>query len=682
MKEKQCAEEMKRRKRENRQRLKGWPDYIASIYRHKVAMASPEMPELSRLRIQFVHGGGWSPQRPNDVTQWPLEFLERRCADASMARCPDTTDFGAVVRRVGREIASFRPDVLVGKSQGGPTILKLMKLGVWKGPAVLLCPALFYGFDDFVVPETQCPALVACLGSRDVAVPPHVGEALVRENQDRATRGEVLLRVVDDDHSLRCLADEQQDTNLASLLGDALAATIRHFGVRSWSEVDVDGFSAQAEDVEALLGPDIDNTGAPAGAAASDAGEESGLDVPLNAEIKDLWSSPPNLLAALSQDLAKVASRISVEGWPSAPPSNIEFKLKEVARADTENATGRPVLREFLQRYADSNPGDAAAVRRSLKKMGPLADDEIDPVFLFHESSFWAPFGLPARALRAVLDEAVRLQDVWNSHSRAAAGFKSVHEEAWQPGYSRASSRHLSLRLSSSAISLLSSDSIEIALDDDDEILDVLDDNGSSPASEVVRVLVALHSRLGCNRRLTEDSFAAKAEKNVRTEGDHPGGVTGVARRTADFLEDVVGASSNMVAVLKLVNQRIPFVAMRQLRLAASRHMGGAALNLLVPEVDTWRIAVAFSFNTIKVTHTRTEVSRSSFEWPFSFTWELTCTLKQTDNGGASDVELEFVNCSVRTLGWSFDDETPHEKRTEIRQAFRAGGEVKSLHSR
>ncbi len=74
--------------------------------------------------------------------------------------------------------------ILVGSSFGGAVTMTLLQRGVWRGPVVLLAPAIALYELDLVLPE-GCSAIVIHDPADDV-VPYEGMEAFVRANPDRA----------------------------------------------------------------------------------------------------------------------------------------------------------------------------------------------------------------------------------------------------------------------------------------------------------------------------------------------------------------------------------------------------------------------------------------------------------------------------------------------------------------
>ncbi len=111
-------------------------------------------------------------------------------------------------------ITQSRPDVVIGSSFGGGLAMLLQQQGLWKGPMVLLAPA---GSKLFAVHSLTTTAPVAILhGRQDDVVPAADSLALAQH-----AKGDVTLRLVDDDHRL------QASVSLG-LMGDLITLVTRH----------------------------------------------------------------------------------------------------------------------------------------------------------------------------------------------------------------------------------------------------------------------------------------------------------------------------------------------------------------------------------------------------------------------------------------------------------------------
>lgn len=170
------------------------------------------------LRVLFVHGQESGPQGTK----------ARLLAERFETRAPqmDTRRFEDCVRQIAREVASFRPDVLVGSSFGGAVAVALLQRGDWRGPTLLLAPApAAFG----VPPRLPDGATVWIVhGSRDEVVPIAGSLALAGSGSPERVR----LLEVRDDHRLSATVESGRLVALVRELAEAAAAPPRGAGER------------------------------------------------------------------------------------------------------------------------------------------------------------------------------------------------------------------------------------------------------------------------------------------------------------------------------------------------------------------------------------------------------------------------------------------------------------------
>ena len=172
------------------------------------------------LRVLFVHGGGASDSR--DTRQSPFAlYLSARFENFAMRCVRHTSDFEHSISEHAEEIESFHPDVVVGRSQGGPTILELVHRGLWRGPSVLCCPAIVPGVDDHLMALPADVPFLVVTGAVDEQVPLDRVTDFVKANALRL-RGGLRLCVVNDRHGLRSLCDDERPATVL----DAMAPPI------------------------------------------------------------------------------------------------------------------------------------------------------------------------------------------------------------------------------------------------------------------------------------------------------------------------------------------------------------------------------------------------------------------------------------------------------------------------
>ncbi|HEY6559442.1 MAG TPA: YqiA/YcfP family alpha/beta fold hydrolase [Polyangiaceae bacterium] len=143
------------------------------------------------LRVLFVHGLESSPQSSKAV------FLAEHFTALTPAM--DTSDFEGCVALQAREIAAFRPDVVVGSSFGGAVVVALLERAAWRGPTLLLAPAQRHYPVAERLPEGTAVYIVH--GTRDDVVSIDGSRSLAQSG----TPALVRLVEVDDEHRLQSL---------------------------------------------------------------------------------------------------------------------------------------------------------------------------------------------------------------------------------------------------------------------------------------------------------------------------------------------------------------------------------------------------------------------------------------------------------------------------------------------
>lgn len=140
------------------------------------------------MRVLFVHGQESGPQGTK----------ARLLAQHFDALTPamDTRDFEGCVRQIGRAIAEFQPEVVVGSSFGGAVAVALLQRDLWRGPTLLLAQAAAELGLPLRLPDDAWVWIVH--GTRDEVVPIASSLALARSG----TPERVRLLEVRDDHRL------------------------------------------------------------------------------------------------------------------------------------------------------------------------------------------------------------------------------------------------------------------------------------------------------------------------------------------------------------------------------------------------------------------------------------------------------------------------------------------------
>jgi len=169
------------------------------------------------LKVLFIHGGGWHIDQ--DLADQPFSHYLRKHFPQSfhVESMANTSLFEACIMQQAKAIQKFQPDIVVGKSQGGPTIFQLINRGYWRGPSVLCCPAVVRGFDEVKLPK-DVPFII-CMGNQDIAVKTEIGHWIKSQNPNDNVR----LVFVDGGHDLSCLLEDSNAINLKVLIDDLVA---------------------------------------------------------------------------------------------------------------------------------------------------------------------------------------------------------------------------------------------------------------------------------------------------------------------------------------------------------------------------------------------------------------------------------------------------------------------------
>lgn len=187
------------------------------------------------MKVLFLHGLESGPQgqkarylaerfeaRTPDMQTGTSAAARLQQADPETRRKAEVALFERSLALQRAEVASFRPDVLVGSSFGGALAVALLREGAWRGPTLLLAQAALLATRRAGVlgPEAQValPEGVPVLlvhGTKDDVVPVDDSRKLA------ATSQRARLVEVDDGHRLETLC---QDERLADLVREAASS--------------------------------------------------------------------------------------------------------------------------------------------------------------------------------------------------------------------------------------------------------------------------------------------------------------------------------------------------------------------------------------------------------------------------------------------------------------------------
>lgn len=148
------------------------------------------------LRVQYIHGLGGSPEGVK-ASYLAEHFI-------TLAPEMDTSNFEGAVRAQGEALIGFRPDVLVGSSFGGAIALVLLQRSVFRGPTLLLAPAITAYDIEPRIPDNVFVHIVH--GTQDDVVNIEDSRAL----SQTGSNGMVTLFEVEDTHRLPSLVESDR----------------------------------------------------------------------------------------------------------------------------------------------------------------------------------------------------------------------------------------------------------------------------------------------------------------------------------------------------------------------------------------------------------------------------------------------------------------------------------------
>ncbi|MCA9598868.1 MAG: hypothetical protein KC776_36405 [Myxococcales bacterium] len=154
------------------------------------------------MRVLYVHGLEGSPQGHKAMAL-------RKSFDV-VAPAMDTSDFEGCVKQIAGVLRTERVDAVVGSSFGGAVAVRLLERGAWRGPTLLLAPAVEHFAEGASLPEGVQVVIVH--GLHDAIVSIESSRHLASTGSPKRVR----LVEVDDEHRLSRLLE-----------GDLLASLVR-----------------------------------------------------------------------------------------------------------------------------------------------------------------------------------------------------------------------------------------------------------------------------------------------------------------------------------------------------------------------------------------------------------------------------------------------------------------------
>eukprot|EP01137_Pigoraptor_chileana_P002267 Opistho-2@40865 len=192
--------------------------------------------ELIPLRVMFVHSG--NARTHADGIHMPIsEYIMRTFI--GHVEPMDTQNHDECLQRQLHAIEIFKPQVVVGHSFGAALVMEMLQKGQWKGPTVLLCPAVHPGHDNLSLPSTV--PIIVVQGEEDAIVSPLVAEQIAKTNSDNPA---LRLLEIEDDHKLLKLLDESSVISFPSIILMSIEKTAE---IAGYEGPDLLSFIAEAQ---------------------------------------------------------------------------------------------------------------------------------------------------------------------------------------------------------------------------------------------------------------------------------------------------------------------------------------------------------------------------------------------------------------------------------------------------
>jgi len=176
------------------------------------------------MRVLFIHGGGSTSRNDRTKDPYAIYLREELGEDFYMVPMRFTHDFEWCIKTQAKAVKDFQPDVIVGRSQGGPTVLSLIHRGYWSGPSLLCCPAIVPGVDNLNIPS-GIPVVVLA-GNHDEQVPYSRIIYFCQKNLKRLGSASFEWVTVKDRHNLNTTIDKNLGGGLVLKNGETSLVTM------------------------------------------------------------------------------------------------------------------------------------------------------------------------------------------------------------------------------------------------------------------------------------------------------------------------------------------------------------------------------------------------------------------------------------------------------------------------
>jgi hypothetical protein len=173
-------------------------------------------------RIYFVHGGGSTDTTDRSQDPFAQYLLQHYGSEFFfMKQVRHTSDFEQVLSIHTHGIREFQPDIIVCRSQGGPTMLHLMLRQIWLGPIIFCCPAIVGGIDPLELPKNIPFTIVVGKNDEQVLFDRVMKNFIEPNVQHLDSQLELKIIITEDTHAMTsCIGDANHPNSLISLIKD------------------------------------------------------------------------------------------------------------------------------------------------------------------------------------------------------------------------------------------------------------------------------------------------------------------------------------------------------------------------------------------------------------------------------------------------------------------------------
>eukprot|EP00732_Lithocolla_globosa_P007298 Lithocolla_globosa_v1_NODE_9146_length_739_cov_4.890351.p1 type:complete len:210 gc:universal NODE_9146_length_739_cov_4.890351:703-74(-) len=161
------------------------------------------------MKVLFLHGGNGQSQK--DLTEEGFAVYLKQQTELSVLVPKMMTSRPETCRQIVMQaLSDFQPQMCVGFSFGAALLHELLTQGIWRGPSVLLAPALIRGLDSPTYPSSHGVCVLLVHGLNDRTADIGFSRSIVSENMKPTTQHLVSLVEIEDTHSLTTLTEGEE----------------------------------------------------------------------------------------------------------------------------------------------------------------------------------------------------------------------------------------------------------------------------------------------------------------------------------------------------------------------------------------------------------------------------------------------------------------------------------------